>query len=617
MYVATFYSFKGGVGRTLALVNCAFELAKRRKRVLLVDFDLEAPGLSSFAPFSRAAHCPGLVDYVTQFVATGEAPDAGKFLYRCNAEEHDQGALWVMPAGRQDSGYGARLASLDWNDLYERHEGFLMFEDLKAQWKEVAQPDYVLIDSRTGHTDVGGICTRQLPDAVTLLFFPNEQNIAGLSAVVRAVRDEQRRRGTPITLHFVPSNVPHLDDEDGTLQGWIERSKNDLEYRNPSAVIHHYDSMALLDQLVFTAARPRSRLSREYRELVDALVSNNLEDRDGALTTLDRLRTQLSLNLPGPHDEGRHIDLDKLQTIGKHHQKDGEILFRMGLIREQTGDATAALLALNAAVEVGHAAPRVYLARAAAYRALAENDKATEDLLAVLRSSSASHNDVLRAVYGLREMNPDRIRPDIVELAAFANLPVSSFPSLASATLVSRPGAAVSEIFCKRVLADAGATEDDRMTAGTTLALSFIARQKFADALTLLTPDATRDDAAIPDLFNFAVAAWGKNGKPERELFERVIARHLETPGQFETANYFQAMALALTCVGNREHASDMLTVARDALLANPRTEFSAWRYLEVPPHLFLEDLDAMRTWIAEERGQPAFLGDPMFSWAN
>ena len=46
MYVCTFYSFKGGVGRTLALVNSAIELSTRGKNVLVVDFDLEAPPLT-------------------------------------------------------------------------------------------------------------------------------------------------------------------------------------------------------------------------------------------------------------------------------------------------------------------------------------------------------------------------------------------------------------------------------------------------------------------------------------------------------------------------------------------------------------------------------------------
>jgi len=57
LYVITFYSFKGGVGRTMALVNTAAELARRGRKVLVVDFDLEATNrvleLSSMSPSSE------------------------------------------------------------------------------------------------------------------------------------------------------------------------------------------------------------------------------------------------------------------------------------------------------------------------------------------------------------------------------------------------------------------------------------------------------------------------------------------------------------------------------------------------------------------------------------
>jgi MinD-like ATPase involved in chromosome partitioning or flagellar assembly len=48
--IYTFYSFKGGVGRTLALANVGYVLASWGRDVLMVDADLEAPGLSVFLP---------------------------------------------------------------------------------------------------------------------------------------------------------------------------------------------------------------------------------------------------------------------------------------------------------------------------------------------------------------------------------------------------------------------------------------------------------------------------------------------------------------------------------------------------------------------------------------
>ena len=47
--VTTFYSYKGGTGRSMALANVACILAKSQEgRVLMIDWDLEAPGLHRF-----------------------------------------------------------------------------------------------------------------------------------------------------------------------------------------------------------------------------------------------------------------------------------------------------------------------------------------------------------------------------------------------------------------------------------------------------------------------------------------------------------------------------------------------------------------------------------------
>src|ERR1700737_3277213 len=47
--VISFYSFKGGTGRTMALANVACLLSAQNKgRVLMIDWDLEAPGLHFF-----------------------------------------------------------------------------------------------------------------------------------------------------------------------------------------------------------------------------------------------------------------------------------------------------------------------------------------------------------------------------------------------------------------------------------------------------------------------------------------------------------------------------------------------------------------------------------------
>ena len=189
-----------------------------------------------------------------------------------------------MPSGEQHGKYATSFREIDWLDLYERHDGYLLFEDLKAQWEQFVKPDYVLIDSRTGHTDTGGICTRQLPDAVAILFLPNDQNLRGLTTVVQDIRSEAvSPRKKKIDLHFVMSNVPDLDDEDRVLERKIDAFREKLGFGGEPLILHRYDSLSLLNQVVFAKERPRSRLAREYCDLVEKIVGCNLADRDGAL----------------------------------------------------------------------------------------------------------------------------------------------------------------------------------------------------------------------------------------------------------------------------------------------------------------------------------------------
>src|SRR3954453_5414042 len=69
--VVTFYSYKGGTGRSMMLANVAWILAANGKRVLVVDWDLEAPGVHRyFAPFLKdpdLTSSDGIIDFVTDF----------------------------------------------------------------------------------------------------------------------------------------------------------------------------------------------------------------------------------------------------------------------------------------------------------------------------------------------------------------------------------------------------------------------------------------------------------------------------------------------------------------------------------------------------------------------
>ena len=76
--VVTFYSFKGGVGRTMALANVAWRLANRHGlNVIAVDFDLEAPGLHHFFGVDEVQRSGsrGVADFIAEWSQRVEAHD--------------------------------------------------------------------------------------------------------------------------------------------------------------------------------------------------------------------------------------------------------------------------------------------------------------------------------------------------------------------------------------------------------------------------------------------------------------------------------------------------------------------------------------------------------------
>ena len=77
--IITFYSYKGGTGRSMALANVAWILASNGKRVLTLDWDLEAPGLHRyFHPFmvdKELSSSDGLIDFVLKFAAAAATPE--------------------------------------------------------------------------------------------------------------------------------------------------------------------------------------------------------------------------------------------------------------------------------------------------------------------------------------------------------------------------------------------------------------------------------------------------------------------------------------------------------------------------------------------------------------
>ncbi|MFE5853662.1 FxSxx-COOH system tetratricopeptide repeat protein [Streptomyces sp. NPDC056500] len=243
--IVTFYSYKGGTGRTMALANTAWILAANGKRVLAVDWDLEAPGLHRFFhPFldpSTLGATTGVIDLITEYAWAAITPETARrddwHLDYARIQPHavsltpenlgwefpDGGTLDFVSAGRQNREYSATVSTFDWDNFYDRLGGGLFFDALRDDMK--ANYDYVLIDSRTGLSDIADICTVHLPDILVDCFTLSDQSIDGAASVARQI--DERYGGRGIKIYPVPMRIDEGEKEKADAGRALARVKFD------------------------------------------------------------------------------------------------------------------------------------------------------------------------------------------------------------------------------------------------------------------------------------------------------------------------------------------------------------------------------------------------------
>ncbi len=292
LHVTTFYSFKGGVGRTQALVNVAAWIAMKqrpesgsRPRVLMVDFDLEASGIQFVEGLKVLDAKPGVVDFIHDYLDhAGEVPDIANYISQAVLPNGVQ--VDLILAGDQ-ARYHSRFGQLRFDALWQRQHGHDLFLDMRHQLEELGY-EFMLIDSRTGLCDTSELCTLTLPDQVVVVFAPNRQNLAGTKLVIERIRQN------PTTdVLGVASRVRKTDDEHGALRAIMTDLKKifqpavDRELKLSGLwndhklvlVVHEDPQQRVLADAVAVASYPRSALAREYRRIARRIVSRNPRSR--------------------------------------------------------------------------------------------------------------------------------------------------------------------------------------------------------------------------------------------------------------------------------------------------------------------------------------------------
>jgi MinD-like ATPase involved in chromosome partitioning or flagellar assembly len=224
--ITTFYSYKGGTGRTMALVNTACLLAREaEKNILLIDWDLEAPGLHHYLHDYLPAGYDEREGLIELFRKTSSAPpeaaDIQAYLAALFSEDSPYllpvmlpnlpptSRVWLLKAGKNDRAYSGKVTSFSWQDFHRNLPTF--FETFIALLQEKFH--HTLIDSRTGHTDIGAICTMTMPEKLVLVFTPNRQSLEGvLRLAKRALEKRTETDSRPLKVYPLPCRMDLGED---------------------------------------------------------------------------------------------------------------------------------------------------------------------------------------------------------------------------------------------------------------------------------------------------------------------------------------------------------------------------------------------------------------------
>ncbi len=221
--IVAFYSFKGGVGRTVALSSVALLLAQAGHKVVVVDLDLEAPGAAPFILGAAALPADGVVDYLVEWQLQGANPPTLAPFVALQADASLVGSepIRVLASGAVNVAFVEKVARLDF-EAYT-NQGANPLTELASQIAAEYQPAFILLDVRSGLHDLGGLSLNVLSHLNVLFSRDSEQAWAGLETVL-TILGEHRRAGHGAELFVVHSFVPSVDRDPTAHERFLNRS---------------------------------------------------------------------------------------------------------------------------------------------------------------------------------------------------------------------------------------------------------------------------------------------------------------------------------------------------------------------------------------------------------
>ena len=214
----------------MAVANIAVLLVRSGLKVLAVDWDLEAPGLDRYFrgyEIRSGSERNGLLELLIETSTHPEQnPDWRRYVSHIDLDEDQR--LSILTSGRQDENYASKVLALNWNSFFKDSDGGKFIESLREDW--LKEFDVTLIDSRTGITDSGGVCTIQLPDILVPVFTTNEQSLKGAKDIALRAQSARQKLAydrMPLLVFPLPSRFDSRTQYEEAKQ-WLKTFADEL-----------------------------------------------------------------------------------------------------------------------------------------------------------------------------------------------------------------------------------------------------------------------------------------------------------------------------------------------------------------------------------------------------
>lgn len=223
--VVSFYSYKGGVGRTTALALFANYLSyHKHKKVVIIDFDFEAPGIINFFDFEEEEK-NGVIEFILDSQTSKKVLNFKKdYSFKVSKEISGEGEIYIIPAGdiKNIDSYIEGLSRIDLNSSDSIVKKILkLFEIIKKE----LNPDIILIDSRTGINDVFGLLSHYLSTLVIGFFSNSVQNKPGIEVFLKHLLNEKAPEFILVNsqIHYDSSNSLRFKDFENIVKEILEK----------------------------------------------------------------------------------------------------------------------------------------------------------------------------------------------------------------------------------------------------------------------------------------------------------------------------------------------------------------------------------------------------------